>query len=124
MNLRFALVLGVLGMAPAGEPEARVFFSPDSPDASRLFSGLRARGIRVRAALLPERLLGTREPAEAFVATLAAAGEVRVVDPEGLREAERLGLRELPAVAVRRGNRVHVACGAQADLQELLRCSR
>lgn len=122
--MRFALVLGILAMAPAGEPEAWVFFSPDTPDASRLFSGLRARGVRVRAVLLPERLLGSREPAEAFVATLAAAGEVRVVDPEGLREARRLGLRELPAVAIRRGDRTHLACGTQADLEELLRCSR
>lgn len=122
--LKVAVVLGVLALAPAGETEAWVFFSPDSPDASRLFTELRARGIRVRPVLLPERLLGTREPAAAFVATLAAAGEVRVVDPEGLREAERLGLRELPAVAVRRGSRVHLACGTQADIQEILRCSR
>ncbi len=47
-----------------------------------------------------------------------------MVDEEGLREAERLGIRELPAVALRRGKRTHVAVGNGIDVKELLRCSK
>ena len=119
------LVLAALGvMGASDEPEARVFFSPDSPDASRLFANLKSLGIRARPVLLTERYFGSREPGEAWIATLEASGEVRVVDEEGLREAERLGIRELPAVAVRRGSRTHVASGAGIDVKELLSCSK
>ena len=118
------LLLAFLGTGASEEPEAWVFFSPDSPDASRLFAGLKAAGVKAQPVLLAERYLGTREPAPVFLATLEAAGEVRVFDEEGLRRAERLGISELPAVAVRRGARTHVACGAQADVKELLSCLR
>jgi hypothetical protein len=47
-----------------------------------------------------------------------------VVDEEGLEKAKQLGVRRLPAVAVVRSGRAHVATGAQADVQELLRCSK
>lgn len=117
-----AILGGTGGLSPLSETEAWVFFSPDSPDASPLFAGL--RGVRVRPVLLVERYRGTREPSAAFLSTLKAAGEVRVVDEEGLREARRLGLRELPAIAVRRGGRTHVATGNRVDVQELLRCTR
>ena len=122
--MRTILLLGVLAMGASDEPEAWVFFSPDSPEASGLFAGLKALGVNARPVLLAERYLGTREPAAAFLATLQAAGEVPVFDEEGLRLAERLGIAELPAVAVRRGKRTHVACGARVDLKELLACSR
>jgi hypothetical protein len=120
--MRWMLALAVLGGGEA-EPDAWVFVSPDSPDASGLFRALEGR--KVRAVLLTDRLAGpAREPSEAFLATIAAAGELRVVDEEGLRMAERLGIRELPAVAVRRDGRFHVAAGAEAPVKELLSCSR
>lgn len=118
------LLAGALLLGASEEPEVRIFFSPDSPDASRLFAEARALGVTPRPVLLVERFVGAREPGAAFVATLQACGEVRVVDPEGLHEAERLKIRELPAVAVRRGRRTHVACGAGVDVKEMLRCSR
>lgn len=120
--MRWMLALAVLGGGDP-EPDAWVFFSPDSPDASGIFRALEGR--RVRAVLLVERLAGaTREPSEAFAATLSAAGEVRVVDEEGLRMAARLGIRELPAVAVLRAGRFHLASGSEAPVKELLSCSR
>ena len=122
--MRGALLLGMLMAGAVDEPAAWVFFSPDSPDASRLFRDLKALGVTGRPVLLVERYTGTREPAEPFLATLRDSGEVRVVDAEGLKEAERLGIRELPAVAVRRGKRTHVACGTRVDVKELLECSR
>jgi hypothetical protein len=118
------ILLALLSIGASEEPEVSIFFSPDSPDASSLFRDLKALRIKTRAVLLTERYLGTREPAEPFLATLQASGEVRVVDEEGLKEADRLKIRELPAVAVRRGKRTHVACGTRVDLKELLRCSR
>lgn len=113
-----ALVVG----GGSGEEEAWVFFSPDGPDPSGIFAQLGGR--RVRSVLLVERYFGEGEPSPAFLAAVAAAGEVRVVDEEGLREAERLGIRELPAVAVLRGGRAHVASGTRIDLRELLKCGK
>jgi len=122
--MRLAFLFGLMAMGASEEPEAWVFFSPDSPDSSGIFRDLKALGVKTRAVLLTARYFGSREPAEPFLATLQAAGEVRVVDEEGLREAERLGIRELPAVAVRRGKRTHVASGTGVDVKELLRCSK
>jgi len=113
-----ALTMGV----PAEETTVWVFVSPDAPEASRILEA--AKGERVRSVLLVERYVGEREPAAAFLATVQAAGELRVVDEEGLRKARQLGVRRLPAVAVVRGGRAHVATGTQVDVQELLRCSR
>lgn len=107
---------------PAEECTVWVFLSPDSPDASPIFAQL--RGERVRAVLLVERYFGEREPAAAFLATVQAAGELRVVDEEGLRKARELGIRRLPAVAVVRGGRAQVAAGTGVDVKELLRCSK
>lgn len=118
-GLLFALLL----LGAAREPEAWIFFSPDSPDASGLFAEARRLGLRVRAVMLTARYRGAREPAEAFVATLQVSGEVLVVDAEGLRLAERLGIRDLPALVLRRGKRTHVACGARVRVEELLTCS-
>jgi hypothetical protein len=120
--MRFLAVLALTMGVPAEEPVVWVFCSPDSPDASRIFREL--KGERVRAVLLVERYFGTREPSEAFLATIQAAGELRVVDEEGLRMARRLGIRRLPALAVVRGNRAHVSVGTQADVKELIRCSK
>jgi hypothetical protein len=122
--MRWLLALAVLGGGEADSvPDAWVFFSADCPDASRLFRALEGR--RVRAVFLSERLLGAaREPSEAFLASLAVSGELRVVDEEGLAMAARLGLRELPAVAVRSGGHLHVAAGADAPVKELLSCPR
>ena len=120
--MRWLLALTVLGSGE-GEPEAWVFFSADSPDASRLFRELGGRA--VRPVFLSERFRGVeREPSADFLATIAAAGEIRVVDEEGLALAESLEIRELPAVAVRRNGRFHVASGADAPVKELLGCSR
>ena len=113
-----ALTVGV----PLEETTVWVFVSPDSPDATRILEG--AKGERVRTVLLVERYVGEREPGAAFLATVRAAGEMRVVDEEGLRKARQLGIRRLPAVAVVRGGRAHVAAGAQVDVQEMLRCSK
>jgi len=112
----------VTGAPQAEETTVWVFFSPDSPDASRILGQL--QGERVRTVLLVERYFGDREAAAPFLATVQAAGEVRVVDDEGLRKAKQLGIRQLPAVAVVRGGRAHVATGTQVDVKELLRCSK
>ena len=112
----------VVGSSTPEESTVWVFFSPDSPDAARIFAGL--KGERVRTVLLVERYLGDREPAAPFLATIQAAGEVRVVDEEGLQKAKQLGIRRLPAVAVVRGGRAHVSTGTDADVKELLRCSK
>jgi hypothetical protein len=122
--MKYAAVLALtLGSSTTdGEATIWVFFSPDSPDASRIFE--QVKGERVRTVLLPERFIGAREPAAAFLATVQAAGEVRVVDEEGLKKARELGVRRLPAVAVVRGGRAHVATGNGVDVRELLRCSK
>lgn len=116
------VVIAVLMALAEEEPTLWVFFSPDSPDASGVFRQL--KGQRVRAVLLVERYFGEREPSEAFMATLKEAGEVRAFDEEGLAMAKRLGIRRLPAVAVVRGDHVHVATGTRVDVKELLKCSR
>lgn len=109
--------------APKEDPVVWIFFSPDSPDASALFA--QARGMNVRPVLLVERYFGRREPPPSLIATVQAAGrDIRVVDEEGLAEAERLSIRELPAVAVTRGGQTHVASGTRVNLKELLQCSK
>jgi len=112
----------VLGSSTTEESTVWVFFSPDSPDAGPILAQL--KGERVRTVLLVERYFGEREPAAPFLASIQAAGEVRVVDEEGLHQAKRLGIRRLPAVAVVREGHAHVASGAQVDVKELLRCSK
>jgi len=112
----------VIGSSAREESTVWVFFSPDSPEAARILADL--KGERVRTVLLTERYFGEREPAPAFLATIQAAGELRVVDEEGLRKAKELGIRRLPAVAVLRGGHAHVASGTQVDLKELLQCSK
>jgi len=116
------VLLAALALGGSEEPEVWVFFSPDSPDASGILSDL--RGMRVRTVLLVERFVGVREPSEAFLETVQAAGELRVVDADGLREAARLGISELPAVAVTRRGRTHLAAGSRANVREVLRCSK
>lgn len=118
-----ALGLFFLG-GSAEETKVWVFFTPDSPAAARIFTQLRELKMRVRPVLLTERYIGNRRPGSQFLATLRVSGEVRVVDGEGLREAKRLGIREVPAVAVTRGGRTHVACGNGVDIREILRCLR
>lgn len=122
--MRYVLGLALtMGMAaPAGDDAVWVFFSPDSPDASKILEAL--RGERVRTVMLVERYFGDRAPAAPFLSTLQAAGEIRVVDEEGLAKARELKISRLPAVAVVRGGRAHVATGAGADVKELLRCSK
>lgn len=120
--MRYLAVLGLTMGVPGEERTVWVFLSPDSPDASGVYESL--KGERVRTVLLVERYFGEREPAAAFVETIKAAGELQVVDEEGLRKARELGVRRLPAVAVLRGGRAHVAAGTRADVKELLRCSR
>lgn len=119
--MRMAMV-AVLAMGGAEEEKVWVFYSPDSPDATRIFRALRGR--RVRPVLLVERYTGRRGPSAAFLASVRAAGSSRVFDPEGLRLAERFGIRRLPALAVRHGGRTHVACGAGLDVKEVLECGR
>jgi hypothetical protein len=121
--MRYVALLALsVGSSTNEEATIWIFFSPDSPDASRIFE--QVKGERVRTVLLPERYFGSREPAAAFLATVQAAGEVRVVDEEGLKKARELGVRRLPAVAVVRGTRAHVATGNGVDVRELLRCSK
>ncbi len=116
------MVLALAVIGPAEEPEAWVFFSPASPDAAAL---IRSFGdVPLRPVLLVEDYASGAEPSAAFAATLAASGPVRAADVDGLALAARLGIRELPAAAVRRGGRWHVAAGADLNGKELLRCSR
>jgi hypothetical protein len=116
------LLMSVLMAVAEEEPGVWVFFSPDSPEAAGIFRQLQGRP--VRAVLLVERYFGDREPSEAFVATLQAAGEVRAFDEEGLAMAKRLGIRRLPAVAVVRSDHAHIASGSRVDVKGLLQCSR
>lgn len=113
------LLLAALAAAPAGgDEEAWVFFSPDSPDATALIRSL--DGLRVRPVLLVEDYARGREPSGDFLRTIAAAGPVGAADAEGLALAEKLGIRDLPVAALRRGGRWHLG----SDGKELLRCSR
>jgi hypothetical protein len=122
--MRMAAVGLLAGLAsPAGaDADAWVFFSPDSPGAAALFEGL--QGVRVRSVLVAERFIGRAAPRPEFLSTLRSAGTVPVIDEEGLALAERLGIRELPAAAVRRNGAWHVASGSSADVKELLSCAR
>jgi hypothetical protein len=121
--MRYAVVMAMaLGTPAVEERTVWVFFSPESPEAARIFE--QVKGERVRTVLLVERYFGEREPAAPFLATIQAAGEVQVVDEEGLKKARELGIRRLPAVAVVRGGHAHVAAGSGVDVRELLRCSR
>lgn len=120
--MRFMAVVALTMGVPSEECTVWVFVSPDSPEAAGIYGAL--KGERVRTVLLVERYFGEREPAGAFLETVKAAGEMRVVDDEGLRKARELGVRRLPAVAVVRGGRAHVASGTRVDVKELLRCSR
>ena len=120
--MRIAVVAALVMGGTQETPVVWVFFSPDSPDASGILRQLKGRPIRT--VLLTERYFGKRRPSRNFLETLRVAGEVRVVDPEGLREAERLGITRLPAVAVTRSGRSHVAFGNRVNVEELLRCSR
>lgn len=121
--MKYVMALGLV-MGPPGSEDATVwvFFSPESPEAAGILE--QVKGERVRAVLLMERYFGAREHAAPFLATIRAAGEVGVVDEEGLKKARELGIRRLPAVAVVRGGRAHVAAGSGTDVKELLRCSR
>jgi len=120
--MKWTLILALAAGGTDEETEVWVFFSPAAPDASGL---LRSFGdVPVRPALLVENYATGLEPSEAFLATIAAAGSARAADDEALALAERLGIRELPAAAVRRGSRWHVAAGTAVDGKELLRCSR
>ena len=120
--MRWLALALLLGAGPGERPTVWVFFSPDGPDASPIFRQL--EGERVRPVLLVERYFGTREPSDAFLATVRAAGEVRAFDEEGLRMARRLGVRRVPTVAAVTGDRAHVATGTGINVRELLRCSR
>ena len=122
MKILMAAVVMAAGVTQGEEPDVWVFVSPDSPDASRILNEL--QGQRVRTVLLVERYVGDREPAAPFLATVRAAGELRVVDDEGLRKAREWGIRQLPAIVAVRGGHAHVAAGTQADVRELLRCSK
>jgi hypothetical protein len=110
---------GILAVPPS-KADAWIFFSPDSPDATRLMRW--ARDLDARPVLLSERYLGRRTPSRAFTSTAAAARDLRVWDEEGFALAERLGIRELPALAIRHGGSFHVVAGADADPKELLSC--
>src|SRR6478672_4215998 len=121
--MRYVAVMAMaLGTPATEERMVWVFFSPEAPEAARILE--QVKGERVRTVLLVERYFGDREPAAPFLASIQAAGEVRVVDEEGLEKARQLGIRRLPAVAVVRGGRAHVATGTQVDVKELLRCSK
>ncbi len=122
MRIVMAAAAAALVAGPAESPEVWVFFSPDSPDASRIFGEL--RGLPVRPVLLVERYFGAGEPPAAFLETVRAAGtEIPVVDAEGLLAAERFRIAELPALAVKAGGRLHVAAGSGLDVKEVLRCA-
>ena len=120
--MKWLLAVVLLGAGGEEPPTVWVFLSPDAPDAAPLFKQL--EGQRVRPVLLVERYFGSREPADAFLSTVQAAGDLRAFDEEGLRMARRWKIRRVPAVAVARGDRVHVAAGTKVNVQELLRCSR
>lgn len=120
--MKFLAVAALAMGGPSQEATVWVFLSPDAPQAARILEAV--KGERVRTVLLVERYFGEREPTAAFLESVRAAGELRVVDEEGLRKAKELGVRRLPAVAVVRGGRAHLAAGSRVDVKELLRCSR
>ena len=121
-TMRWLAAAALAALGPADDVEAWIFVSPKGPDVSAL---RRSFGdIPVRAVLLVEDYATGGEPTADFAATLAALGPVRAADVDGLAQAVKLGIRELPAAAVRRGGRWHVAAGADVDGKDLLRCSR
>ena len=120
-HLLAGLLLAGLG-GPEPRPVVRVFFSPDSPDASPIFRQL--EGVEVRPVLLVGDYFAASRPKRAFLETLRVSGEVAVWNPEGLVEARALGITSLPAVAVTVGECTHVAFGTRVNVKELIQCSR
>jgi hypothetical protein len=70
-----------------------------------------------------EKEFGRREVIELLRKIAARGREIGIWDVEGVELAKRLGVREVPAVAVRRAGRWHVAAGARADSREIERCT-
>jgi len=134
------LVLG--GLALGGSPIApqegantgtlHVFFSSEAVPALRAIEDARQAKVNVRWTLLLEdfALLRGEPPREfaEFVNALAkSVGDgfgLALHDPEGLALAERLQIARLPAFALVRNARAHVACGKNVSVKEMIACRK
>ena len=136
----FALMAPLLlGMQDRKDESARVriFFSPEALPSERTLARLRKiqaghAGMRIDHHLL----LGdfrdlSLTPSLEFQAAVKALREnggpkfgLSIFDEEGLRLATSYGLTKLPALVLERGGRVHVAYGADPDIEEFLKCRK
>lgn len=143
------LILALIGLVLAqdvrptrveAETELAFFFSDSTRDlevSARALRGLRTNhpSLRIRPVFLAEDFSSLAKPTNEFARGIRelkyAVGEdfgVAVYDEDGLALARRLKLDQLPAyaflVTTGKRQRAFVACGTNADLEELLRCAR
>lgn len=128
-----------LDRAPA-EARLYIFLSPTDRDLAtlagevlRAMAGFEKRGMRpeIRPVLLLSDFkcvgqLHTDEPFFSMVKELGAicgpGFEIRLYDEDGLAWAERLAIERTPAWALVRGDRVHLAYGTRARIDEVTSC--
>ena len=115
-----------------------IFITPESdagPRASRAakaFIGRHDKEIRLRAVLLAQdfrtlRTLTDRSPLYQTIKELEAGSkpgslDIPLYDEEGLRLAERWGIRSVPAFVLVRAGYAHSTAGAASDLEKLWEC--
>ncbi len=106
----------LLGQDP--KPEAIVFVSTGSmAESIKLLKSLKGKEFRV--VLLVEdfsKLAQDLDRPQMFELAELARCELALWDAEGLEWARKLGIKLVPAVAVFRGNRWHVASGTEAEV--------
>jgi hypothetical protein len=115
----------------------RIFFSPEAPPSERALARLRKiqaghTGMRIDHHLLLGNFRDlSLTPSLDFQAAVKALREsggqefgLSIFDEEGLRLATSYGLTKLPALVLERGGRVHVAYGADPDIEEFLKCRK
>lgn len=122
--------------ARAEERETRelwLFFGPEGVEMNRLGVVLEKHpGVVLRPCILVSDWKAIAEPSDDLADTvkvlrsiLGADWALALWDVEGLAFARAIGVDRLPAfVLVKNGRRAHVAYGAGADVEELLRCSK
>lgn len=136
----FVLAQDLRSKREGGGPELVFFFSDSSKDlesAARALRAARAKHpkLRIRPVFLAEDFSSLTQPTTDFAAGVRelqyAVGDnfsLQIYDEGGLALARQLKLNRLPAfaVVVTRGERqrASVAYGAQANVEELLRCAK
>lgn len=145
---KLALAIGAIGVMAAtpaapGDAEAGVlycFLTPESEAAAagakraKEFATKHPGDVRLRPVLLAKdftllRTLTESSPLYRTIKELESGSkpgalDVPLFDEEGLRLAERWGVRSVPAFVLVRGGRAHATAGASANLELLWECAR